>query len=62
MKAFRGMDLSFEASLRRVLDEGVRQLHAATIFPGVKSLAATNKSLFFRSITEHLTERASPAF
>ena len=33
MKAFRGMDLNFEASLRRVLDEGVRQLHAATISP-----------------------------
>jgi hypothetical protein len=35
VKAFRGMDLNFAASLRLVLDEGVRQLHAATIFiPG----------------------------
>ena len=55
------MDLNFEASLRRGMDEGVRQLHTATIFPQEKSLAAANNSLFFQSLPENLTERASPA-
>jgi hypothetical protein len=32
MKAFRGMEVKLQAFLRRVLDEGLRQLHVATIF------------------------------